>query len=55
MREPMERLRADFRWLSDDEKREFLERLEEEGSYRAMIRRLQQERDNPQDDAYNAL
>ena len=31
MREPMERLRADFRWLSDDEKREFLERLEEEG------------------------
>lgn len=55
MSEPIERLLAGFRQLSEDEKREFLERLEEDGWYRAMVRQMQQEWDNPRDDAYNSL
>lgn len=55
MSEPIERLLDAFHRLPDADKRQFLERLEEEGWYRAMVRLMQAEWDNPRDDAYNNL
>lgn len=55
MSEPIERLLEEFRRLPDAEKNEFLARLEEDYGYQNMVRRMQKEWDNPQDDAYNNL
>ncbi len=55
MSEPIERLLEAFHRLPDSDKRQFLERLEEEGWYRTMVRHMQADWDNPRDDAYNNL
>lgn len=55
MSEPIERLLEAFRQLPDSDKREFLERLDEEGWYRTMVRHMQAEWGNSRDDAYNNL
>lgn len=55
MSEPVERLLAALHQLPDADKREFLERLDEEGWYRTLVRHMQAEWDNPRDDSYNNL
>ena len=55
MSESVERLLAAFRRLPDSDQRAFLEQLDDEGWYQTMVRHLQAEWDNPQDDAYNNL
>lgn len=52
---PIDPLLQAFHRLPDSVKREFLERLGEEGWYRSMVRHMQAEWDNPRDDAYNNL
>lgn len=55
MSNTVERLLEAFRRLPDAEKQEFLARLEEDGWYRAMVRHMLRDWDNPRDDAYNNL
>lgn len=55
MSKPIDRLLEEFRRLPEEEKREFLTRIEEDGWYRTIVRHMQQEWDNPRDDAYNNL
>ncbi len=54
-RESVKRLLEEFRRFPDSDQRAFLERLDGEGWYQIMVRHLQSEWDNPQDDAYNNL
>ena len=55
MSEPIDHLLEAFHRVPDSDKRAFLERLESEGWYRDMVCPLQEEWDNPRDDAYTNL
>ena len=55
MSNAIEHLLGAFRRLPDAEKQEFLARLEADRWYRTMVRHLQQDWDDPRDDAYNNL
>lgn len=49
------RLVEEFKRLSDEEKREMIEKLEAEDFYRQLLQHSLLEWDNPKDDAYNDL
>jgi len=49
------RLVEEFKRLSDEEKREMIEKLEAEDFYRQILQHSLREWDNPKDDAYNEL
>jgi hypothetical protein len=47
------RILEEFKRLSDEEKREMMERLEVEEFYRQVLQQSLRDWDNPKDDAYN--
>jgi len=49
------RLVEEFKRLSNEEKREMIEKLEAEDFYRQILQHSLREWDNPKDDAYNEL
>lgn len=49
------RLVEEFKRLSDEEKREMMEKLEVEGFYRQVLQHSLRDWDNAKDDAYNDL
>ena len=55
MSDPIERLLEAFHRLPDSDNSDFLERLESESWYRAMVRTMQGQWENPRDNSYKNL